>query len=346
MSDTTPAHPSEPIEPNEQLLRMISGAFMTNAIAVAAKLGISDLLSAGPKSAVELATVTRVHAPSLHRVLRYLASLGIYAETEDQKFELTPMAECLRGDHEKSLRDWAAIRGEEWVTRPHGAMLHSVQSGRPAFDQVFGMNAFEYFQKNPPASKAFDGAMRSITRQSAGAILDAYDFSGISSIADVGGGTGGLLIELLKAHPTMTGVLADAPHVIEGGRKTVEAAGLSDRCQCEPCDFFEAVPAGANTYLLKHIIHDWDDEHAITILKNCRDVIPLSGKLLVIEFVIPPGNKPGLAQMADLEMLVMTPGGRERTEDEFRALFEKAGFELSRTAQAAKFESVIEGTPL
>lgn len=327
-------------------MQLMTGAFTTNAIAVAAKLGISDLLAAGPKSAVELASVTRVHAPSLYRVLRFLASLGIYAEKDDGKFELTPMADCLRGNHEKSLRDWAAMRCEEWVTRPHGAMLHTVQTGRPAFDQIFGMNAFEYFQKNPAASKVFDAAMRSVTAQSAGAILEAYDFSEIASLADIGGGTGGLIIEILKAHPSMTGILADAPHVIEGGRKAVEAAGLSDRCQCYPCDFFEAVPAGANTYLLKHIIHDWDDKRALAILKNCREVVPLSGKLLVIESIIPPGNEPSLSKLVDIEMLVMTPGGRKRTEKEFGALFEEAGFELSRIVPTAHSGSVVEGIPL
>jgi len=327
-------------------MRMLAGGITTNAIAVAAKLGISDLLSQGPKSPVELASVTRVHAPSLYRVLRFLASLGIYAETADGKFELTPMAQCLRGNHEKSLRDWAAMRGEEWVTRPHGAMLHAVQTGRPAFDHIFGMNAFQYFQKNPPASKAFDAAMRSITAQSTGAILDSYDFSEIPSVADIAGGTGGLIIEILKAHPSMTGTLADVPHVIEGGRKAVEEAGLSDRCQCYPCDIFEAVPAGANSYILKHVINDWDDEHAITILKNCRDVVPLSGKLLVIESVIPPGNGPALSKLVDIEMLVMTPGGRKRTEKEFRALFDEAGFELSRIVPTPQAESVVEGVPL
>lgn len=324
---------------------MLNGSFMTSAIAVAAKLGISDLLGSGPKAAVELASVTRVHAQSLYRVLRYLASIGVYAETEDGKFSLTPLAECLRSGGENSLRDWAAMRGEEWVTKPHCELLHAVRTGRPAFDHVFGMNAFEYLGKNPQASKAFDAAMRCLTAQTSRAILDAYDFSEFAKVADIAGGNGTFLIGLLKEYPALTGLLADLPHVVEGGRKAVEAAGLADRCECYPCDFFEEVPAGASAYIFKHIVHDWDDERSIAILKNCRDAIPVDGKLLLIEFVIPEGNDPSLAKLEDIEMLVMTPGGRERTEKEFRGLFEAAGFELTRAVPAASMEFVIEGVP-
>lgn len=324
---------------------MLNGSFMTSAIAMAAKLGISDLLASGPKAALELATVTRVHAQSLYRVLRYLAGIGIYAETDDGKFTLTPLAECLRSDSPNSLRDWASMRGEEWVTKPHAELLHAVRTGRPAFDHVFGMNAFEYLGKNPPASKAFDAAMRCLTAQTSPAILDAYDFSEFDKVADIAGGNGTFLIDLLKKHPEIKGLLADVPHVVEGGRKAVEAAGLADRCECYPCDFFEAIPAGASAYVFKHIIHDWDDERSIAILKNCREVISPDAKLLLIEFVVPEGNEPSVAKVEDIEMLVMTPGGRERTEKEFRKLYEAAGFELSRLVPAASMEFVIEGVP-
>ncbi|HBB35073.1 MAG TPA: methyltransferase [Cyanobacteria bacterium UBA8803] len=346
---------SQPNNPNttseislpQTLLQLICGKWVSQAIYVAAKLGIADLLKEGAKSSEELANSTGVDSQSLYRVLRALASMGIFAEGENRQFELTPLAEYLQTDRPSSLRAIAIMFGsEEWHWQPWGEILYSVKTGKPAFDQVMGMPVFEYLSQNPEAAKVFDQAMMGFTATFSAAIAQDYDFSSISHIVDVGGGQGGFLAGILKANPHLKGTLYDLPPVIEGAKQYLKTTELGERCQVAAGNFFESVPSNADAYILKSIIHDWDDERAIAILKNCHSAITEQGKLLLVEMVLPPGNEPFPGKFLDLEMLVMSTGGRERTEPEFRDLLAAAGFQLTNIIPTRSPLSVIEGVPI
>lgn len=338
-----PAKPinAQPAAP-EVLLQMATGYWITQALYIAAKLGIADLLKDGPKSSNELAQATTTHAPSLYRVLRSLASVGVFTEIEGGKFDLTPLAEFLRTGS-GSMRDMVLMQGEAWHWRPWGELMHSVKTGEMAVKQVFGGDLFGYFSQDAEAAKIFDGAMTNFSAAFTGAVIAAYDFSPIKKLVDVAGGHGKLISMVLKANPGMQGVLFDLPQVIEGARAMMTKEGLSGRCELASGSFFESVPAGGDAYLMKHIIHDWDDERAIAIMKNCHRAMNENGKLLLVEMVLPPGNDPFIGKYLDLEMLVMAPGGRERTEAEYRALFIAAGFKLTRIVPTQSPASVIEG---
>jgi O-methyltransferase len=314
----------------------------SHAVSVAATLGIADLLRDGPKSCAELAQATRTHASSLYRVMRALACIGVFAESDDGRFSLNPAAECLQAKAPGSIRDAAIMLGQEWHWRAWGDVLHSVRTGQCAFEHVFGMELFEYFEQHPAAAAIFNDAMTSLTSQQQDAVVSSYNFSGISKIVDVGGGHGTLLASILKAHPGMSGILFDLPSVVAGARQRIQTDGLIGRCEVVGGDFFQSVPEGGDGYLLKQILHDWDDDHAVAILKNCRPGIGQTGKLLVVEMVIPPGNAPSMAKLLDLLMLVWTHGGRERTEAEYRALFAAAGFALARNVPTPSPLSVLE----
>jgi hypothetical protein len=312
---------------------------------VAAKLGIADLLKDSPKSCSELATATGTNARSLYRVLRALASLGVFAETEPNHFTLTPLAACLKSDVPNSVRAFVIMLGEEHY-RAWGEFMHSVQTGGSSFEHVYGMNVFEYYAQNPEPAKIFDESMTNFSVIESAAIASSYDFSSIQTLVDVAGGEGLLIASILKSNPTLKGILFDQPYVIERGKPFLAAEGVSERCQLIAGNFFESVPEGGDAYILKHIIHDWDDERAIAILKQCHKVMPENGKVLLAEQVIPPGNEPFMGKLLDLNMLVMAPGGCERTEAEYRALFEKAGFKLTRIVPTQEEVSIIEGIRL
>jgi hypothetical protein len=309
---------------------------------VAAKLGIADLLKDSPKSCDELATATGTNAPSLYRLLRALASLGVFAETQPNHFSLTPLAACLQSDVPDSIRAYVILRGEEQY-RAWGDLLHGVQTGGSSFEHIYGMNLFDYLAQNPESAKIFDESMTNLSAIESAAIAASYDFSSIQTLVDVAGGEGLLIASILKSNPTLKGVLFDRPYVIERAKRFLEAEGVLERCQLAGGNFFESVPEGGDAYILKHIIHDWDDERAIAILKQCHKVMPDNGKVLVAEQVIPPGNEPFMGKLLDLHMLVMAPGGRERTEAEYRALFEKAGFKLTRIVPTQREVSIVEG---
>jgi ubiquinone/menaquinone biosynthesis C-methylase UbiE len=330
------------VPPAVTVLQMISGFWVARAIYVAAKLGIADYVQDGPKTASELAASTDTHAPSLYRVLRALASVGVFAEDQDGRFALTPLAATLLTDAPGSLRAFATVELGEEHYPAWGDVLHSVKTGQIAFDRVFGMPVWKYYAKNPDNAKTFNDAMTNLTAVVNDAVLASYDFSPIGEIVDVAGGHGSLIASILKTHPGMKGVLFDVPSVIEGARPRIEAEGLAQRCKLVAGDFFKSVPSGGEAYLLKWIIHDWDDERATAILKNCHRAMAKGGKLLLIEAVIPRGNEPFFGKLIDLNMLVMT-GGRERTEDEYRALFEAAGFKLLNIIPTPSPMSVIEG---
>jgi hypothetical protein len=329
--------------PTQHLNQLITGYWHSQCVYVAAKLGIADLLANGPRSVEELAKQTGAHEPSLFRLLRALASFGVFAEGPGKQFALTPPAELLRRDVPGSQWALAVMMGEEHY-RAWGELLYSVRTGKTAFDKVFGQPVFEHLSQKPEQAAIFDQAMVGVHGRETSAMVDAYDFSAFRSLADVGGGNGSTLCGILKRHPKMHGTLFDLPGVIERAGATVQAAGLSDRVHLVAGSFFESVPAGVDAYVLRHIIHDWDNEKSIRILTNVRQAIGEDGRLLVVESVIPPGNDPFFGKLLDITMLVI-PGGQERTEDEYRDLFGKAGFRLSRIVPTATEVSVIEGVP-
>ncbi len=340
----TTQHPTS-LPPQIVLMQMATSNWISQAVYVAAKLGIADLLKDGAKHCDELASLTKAHAPSLYRLLRALASLGVFAETDKGYFTLTSLAHYLRSDLPDSLRAMAIMNGEEHY-QAWGELKQSVQTGKSAFEYLYGMQIFDYYAQNPESAAIFDQAMTSYSSTESAAVAESYDFSSIETLVDVAGGHGSLLTCILKANPSMNGILFDQTSVIEGAEPLLEVAGILSRCKLVSGDFFESVPAGGNAYILKHIIHDWGDEQALVILKHCYEAMPENGKLLLVEQVIPPGNEPFFGKLLDLNMLVMCPGGRERTETEYRALLEKASFKLTRIVPTDAPVSVVEGIRL
>jgi hypothetical protein len=333
------------LPPPFALFRMVTGFYLSRAIHVAAKLGIADLLADGPRGHEDLAAATHTHAPSLRRVLRLLASAGVFSEEADERFGLTPIGACLRSGVPGSMRAAALLFGgisqQAW-----GDLLHSVETGEPAFRRVFGLEPFDYMAQHPDEAANFDAAMADFTRQIATAVAAAYDFAPFRKIVDVGGGNGALLTGILKANPALTGLLFDLPPVAERAAAELRAQGLGERCEIVGGDFFEAVPAGGDAYLLKHVIHDWDDARATTILSNCRRAMGAKARLLIVEGVYPErieqSDESRGAASNDVNMLVCT-GGRQRSEAEFRALYDAAGLKLMRVVPTQTPVKVIEG---
>jgi SAM-dependent methyltransferase len=336
---------TQELPPPVALFQMVTGYYISRAIYVVATLGIADLLAHGPQPSSALAKATGTHAESLTRVLRLLASVGVFTEQEDRCFALTPLGECLRTGVPGSMRSaallFAGITQEAWRD-----LLYSVRTGEPAFHHVFGMDSFSYMVQHPEEAANFDEAMADFTKGIAIAVAATYDFSQFGTIVDVGGGNGMLLEAILKAHPTLRGVLFDMPHVAERAQQRIEAVGLAERCKAVGGDFFLEVPSGGDAYMLKHVIHDWDDARAVTILKNCHRAMGPQGKLLIVEGIYPPridqSNTSWGAASNDVNMLVCT-GGRQRSEAEFRSLYGAAGFTLTRIIPTQARSSVIEG---
>lgn len=338
LKHSEPGPPAPP--PPVALIQLTTSCWVSQAVYVAAKLGVADLLKDGPKGCDELAEATQSDPGSLRRLLRLLASAGVFAETSDGRFDLTPIAECLRSDGPYSMRAWATMVGEDWHWRMWGELLYSVRTGKPAFDHVHGARPFEYFPRNPEAARLFDEAMTSLSASEVGAILAAYDFSKYKKIIDVAGGHGSLIIPLLKISLEASAILFDLPHVIERAKGRIEGEGLAERCELVGGDFFQAAPAGGDLYVLKHIIHDFGDEDALTILRNCRRAMSGDARLLIIEMVIPPGNEPSFGKLVDLEMLLI--GGIERAEAEYRTLLAEASFKLTSITPTTSPVSIVE----
>lgn len=333
------------VPPPVALSQLVTGCFASQSIYVAAKLGIADLLKDGAKSCDDLAQSTGAHSRSLYRLMRVLASVGVFAEIADNRFTLTPVGELLRTDLPGSLHAVAVLFGEEFY-RACGNLYYSVMTGKTAFDHIYKMGYFQYLSQDAEAGETFNQAMTQLTTQVHSAVVSAYDFSGINRIVDVGGGHGLLIASILKANPHMTGVLFELPFAIERAQGLLEAEGVAERCKVVVGNFFKSeVPKGGDAYLLKSVIHDWDDERALAILKNCYEAIAKNGKLLLIEHVVPTGNEPSVAKINDLVMLVMT-GGYERTALEYQRLFEGAGFKLTNIIPTPSEFSVIEGVPV
>lgn len=326
------------------LRQLIMGFRTTQLIYVAAKLGLADHLREQPQTPERLAQAVGADHQALYRLLRALASLGLFAETADGAFALTPLAEHLQTDAARSLRSLAILYGEEWLWPAYGRMLYSIQTGRPAFERAHGQPLFDYLSDHPTAAAQFDEAMSGYSAQEAAAIQAAYDFSAATSVVDVGGGHGALLAVLLRAHPRLSGVVFDRAPVVAAARGLLDQAGVGSRATCVAGDFFVTLPDGGDIYLLKSVIHNWDDAAAGRILRACRQAMAPDARLLVIERVVPEGNTPSEAKLFDINMLVVL-GGRERTEREYRALFEASGFRLTRVIRTQSPLSLIEGVP-
>jgi hypothetical protein len=329
--------------PRQKLIQLITGYWIAQAIMAAAKLRLADLLQDGPKTPLELAQQTNTQPQALHRLLRALASVEIFAEDAQGRFDLTPMAECLLDRH-GSQRAVALLMADEHYAS-WGDLLYSLQTGKPSFDRIYGKPIFEYLAQNPDRASNFDAAMTGFHGPETQAMIDAYDFTGIGTLVDIGGGNGTVISAVLNRYPTMKGIIYDLPGVIERTRERLAETGLASRCGTIPGSFFEAVPPGGDAYMMRHIIHDWTDEQCHTILSHCRKVMPAHGRLLIIEMVINPGNVAQPAKWLDLNMLVL-PGGRERTAEEYRTLFAAAGFRLERIVPTPTEVSVIEGRPV
>jgi hypothetical protein len=331
-------NPSPPV-----LFEMATAYWLSQAIYVAAKLGIADLLKDGPQSCVALATSTGSDAPSLFRLMRALSSVGIFSQLGKGSFALSRLAESLQTDVHGSLRAMLITIGEIHY-QACGNLLHSVQTGSPAFNNVFGASLFDYLQQNVDAADAFHQGMANVSSMLAYLILMAYEFAGISSIVDIGGGQGKLLEKILQFNPNIRGTVFDTAATIERARQQLGNNAKARRCSYVAGDFFTSVPQGAEAYILCGVIHDWDDNRAITILRNCRRAMAGKGRVLLVDMVVPESDEVSFSKLLDLNMLAMT-GGRERTRAEFRCLLEAANYELTRIIPTMAPQSIIEAVP-
>jgi len=336
------------LSPQAALYRMAIGHYVSRALALVAKLGIADLLEAGPLDAENLAASTETNPDALRRVLRLLVSVGVFREDDHGKFALTPLADSLRADAPMSARPMVLLFAGVHIQDSWKELEYCVQTGDPAFRRRGATDPFAEIAKDPEDAAIFDAAMASGTRAIAMAVAALYDFSPFRTIVDVGGGNGALLVGILTTHQHLEGVVFDTPQVAERASKEVAAAGLSDRCRVFGGDFFDEVPSGGDGYLLKHVIHDWADDEAITILRNCQRVMRPEAKLLLLEGIYPERIDQSLesrgAAANDVNMLVST-GGRQRSEAELRSLYESAGFTMSRIVPTPAMVSIIEGVP-
>jgi hypothetical protein len=329
-----------------RLLELISIQRISQSIYVAASLGIADLLAAGPKSAAQLANATGVQAASLTRVMRALVGFGVFAQDGTDRFALAPIGEFLKADVAGSLRPAALNFGGEDAAQIEGLLLHCVKTGETAVNKLYGEGRFSQIQRDPKRAELFNAVMTSFSTLHLTGVMEAYDFSGITKLVDIGGGHGKNLAEILERYPEMRGVLFDMPHAFEGGKETIAKAGLNDRCDVVSGDFFKSVPVGAQGYFLSRVIHDWDDENAIAILKVVRRAIAPDGRLILLETMLRPGQSSLYPVLSDLNMMLRT-GGCERTEEEYRAIYRAAGFELTRTVETISptGATVVEGKP-
>ena len=334
--------------PEATALRMreltIEAQMTFHAIWVAAEIGLADSLAKGPRDAKDLARHHRVDGLSLYRLLRALTVPGLLVEDANHRFALTPLGATLRSDAPGSMRGYVRFVGSRWRMAAWQELGFSVRTGKPAVQEVFGAPLFEYLGSHPEDGAIFNAAMTSLTAMTEEAIVSACDLSGVRTVVDVGGGHGRLLSAILKRNPTLRGMLVDLPQVAEGAKAFLAERGLSDRVEVRSGDFFESVPAGGDAYMMKLVIHDWDDERCIRLLRNVRRAMPPEGRLFVLDGVVPPPGVPAFDKLLDLEMLVL-PGGLERTAEEFRGLFERAGFRLERIVETESNMKIIEGRP-
>jgi len=325
-------------------MRLVNGFQVSQAIYVAATLGIADLLENGARSSAELAASTKSHPDALFRLLRGLATVGVLVEVANKRFELTPIGDCLRSAAPTSRKAWACYVGRPYVWQSWGALNYCVQSGEPAFDRLYGASIWEWRSKQPEENEIFDAAMTGLSRAVTRSVVAAYDFSSFERIVDVGGGQGALLAGILAANPGVRGVLFDLPHVVAGAPAVLAGAGVSERCEIVGGNVFENLAVDGDLYIIKSVLMDEDDNEAIDILAACRKVMRPHGKLLVIERTLVPSNQGPGSMFGDLTMMVMT-GGRERSPAQFGLLFNSAGFRLEQEVSTPTGESLLIGVP-
>jgi len=325
------------------MLQLLNGAHVAGAVSCLAQLGIPDLVEAGPKSAEELASQIGVHPQALYRLMRATAGVGVLSEGPDGRFSETPMSAVLRSNASPSLRALAIMGGREWHGRGWSRLEYCVRTGKQALDQIYGMPVFEYLKQHPEEAQIFNDAMTGLSMIDSPAVAEAYNFGGLRSIVDVGGGHGLLLATILQRNIYLTGTLYDMAHVVEGAANG-PLKPVMERCTLASGDMFSSVPAGADAYIMKHIIHDWPDDLCLKILKACRKGVNSGGRLLVVDNVIQPDNDLSPGKFLDLQMLIF-PGGCERTEKQFRDLFATAGWQLSRVIRTVGPDSIVEGVP-
>lgn len=332
--------PPDALPPHAQLIQMATAHWVSHMVRVAADLGLADLLASGPRTAEELAGPTKTHAPSLYRLMRTLGMLGIFVE-DGRKFSLTPLGEAMKTGAPGAARSTILTLASDWCVRGFSELRHSVETGKPGFDKTMGMNIFEWLGQHPKEASLFSETMVGFHGEEPAAVAAAYDFSGLKTIVDVGGATGNLLTGVLAKAAGAKGVLYDLPHVVKDAPALIQSRGLTDRVKIESGSFFDRVPVGGDAYLLSHIIHDWSEAQCLTILGNVRKAMNPGGRVLLVEMVLPPGNDPHPGKMLDIMMLV-GPGGQERTEQEYKALLDKAKLRLSRVIPTASPVSVVE----
>ncbi len=333
----------EGLPPSAALMQMITGFWVSSAIYVAAKLELADHIGEESIGADELALSVGVHPGSLYRLLRALASVGVFTEVEPRRFALTPIGNCLKSGP-GSLRAFSIV-GREIGWEPWGQLLHSVRTGDTAFGYLHEMGYFEYLKQNPELARLFDEAMTGFVTMNGLAVVAAYDFTPFSMIVDVGGGHGALIETLLKQNKLAKAIVFDRQEVVEIAKNKLTSADIISRCECIGGDFFDSVPSGGDAYFLASVLHDWDDEKSLTILRNCRRAMSSKAKLFLVEMVIPQGDTSFFGKLLDLNMLVNF-GGRERTEEEYRNLLSAAGFQLSQLVKTRTPASLIEACPV
>ena len=340
MSDaSTPQQPAIP--PSVQLVQMASAYWVSCIVHAAAKFDLADKLASGPTTAAEIAGSMGLHAPSLHRLMRSLAGLGILTEQKGRRFALTPLGEALKTGAPGYARSSVLTLCGPWFSRAMEALPSSVEDGKTAFEKLNGMPAFDFLGQHPELASLFSETMVGIHGGEPPAVAKAYDFSGLKTIVDVGGANGNMLAVLLTQHPHLKGILADLAHVVKDAPAFLKPKGVLERISIEAHDFFKSVPKGGDAYILSHVIHDWSEAQCLTILGHVHKAMPADGRLLLIEMVLPHGDAPHFGKILDMVMLAL-PGGEERTAEEYEKLLTKAGFKLTRIVPTESTVSVIE----
>jgi hypothetical protein len=323
------------------LLRLVNGYQLSQAIHVAATLNLADHIGSSTRSSDELASLTRAHPQSLYRLLRALAAAGVLHEGDDRTFSLTDMGECLRSESVTPVGGWAAFIGRPNVWQAWGHLLHSVRTGENAYQDLHGQSVWQFRADHPEENAIFDRAMTSNSRAAIDEAIAAYDFGQFGHVADIGGGQGRLIAGILLTHPNLRGTLFDQPHVVAKAGDVLAAGGVADRCNVVAGNFFDAVPEGADAYIMRAVIHDWDDEKSLAILRTCRRAMRHGARLLLLERVVEPPNKGLITKLSDLNMLI-APGGQERSYDEYAALCQQTSFEPRGVVRAGAQFQIIE----
>jgi hypothetical protein len=344
MSEQTSSGASGP-PPHVEIIQMASAIWTARAVYAAARLGLADILSSGPLTADEIAEKCDVDARSTHRLLRALSSRGLFTEVEPKCYALTRAGAALKTGAPGGARAMVLTIGGDWQWKAWNHFFEAIKTGEPGLGKAFGVGLFEYLAAHPDDSAVYDEAMMGFYSAVGPAVVAAYDFSQFKAVVDLGGGTGTLLATILKANERLHGTVFELAYAVPRARQTIQSLGLSARCEVLEGDFFKAVPAERDAYILSHVLHDWNDEQTVSILRNCRAAIPKDGKLLIIEAVLPPGDTPHPGKLIDLLMLTVT-GGLERTAEEYGELLAAANFKLTRVVRTAIPQSVVEAVPV